>query len=105
MYLHSVFVDPIMDDETITGVVIHNKSGMQRLTAKVVIDSTGDADVAARAGVTVHQDTPETALNATLMFRIASVDTDALCRRHPSRTPQDDSPRGSLFSDDPRPDA
>ena len=88
MYLHSVFVDPIMDDETVTGVVIHNKSGMQRLTAKVVIDSTGDADVAARAGVTIRQDTPETALNATLMFRIASVDTDAFIadiRREPHK--------------------
>lgn len=88
MYLHSNFVEPVMDGDRVAGVAIHNKSGMQRLTAKVVIDSTGDADVAAQAGVTVHQDTPETALNATLMFRLASVDTDAFIadiRRDPQK--------------------
>ena len=88
MYLHSAFVEPIMDDTTIAGVVIHNKSGTQRLSARVVIDSTGDADVASRAGVKVQQDTPDTALNATLMFRIASVDTDTFIadfRREPHK--------------------
>jgi hypothetical protein len=77
LYLHSSFVEPIMDGTRVIGTIIHNKSGVQQLSANVVIDSTGDADVAVQAGVIVHQDTPETALNATLMFRLAAVDTDA----------------------------
>tara|TARA_A100001037_G_scaffold113538_2_gene103429 strand:- start:3082 stop:4521 length:1440 start_codon:yes stop_codon:yes gene_type:complete len=88
MYLHSSFVEPVMDGSRVAGAVIHNKSGVQELSAKIVIDSTGDADVAAQAGVTVHQDTPETALNATLMFRLAAVDTDAFIddiRRTPQK--------------------
>lgn len=88
MYLHSSFVEPVMEGTRVTGTVIHNKSGMQQLLANVVIDSTGDADVAAQAGVTVHQDTPETALNATLMFRLAAVDTDTFIddiRRTPQK--------------------
>jgi hypothetical protein len=100
--VHTAFVEPILagsqkggdrqggnsaDRPAVAGVVVHNKSGLARLGAKAVIDCTGDADVAARAGATVHQDTPQTALNATLMFRLADVDTDAFVahlRAHPA---------------------
>ncbi|WP_324716855.1 FAD-dependent oxidoreductase [Carboxydochorda subterranea] len=34
----------------VTGVLVHNKSGLQRIRARVVVDATGDADVAASAG-------------------------------------------------------
>ena len=48
--LYSSFVFPIMNKNTIIGVVIFNKSGFQGIKAKVVIDATGDADVAYTAG-------------------------------------------------------
>jgi hypothetical protein len=35
---------------TVTGLIVENKSGTQAIRAKVVIDATGDADVAFRAG-------------------------------------------------------
>ena len=75
--LHTVMVDALTEGRAVTGVRVHNKSGLQSLYAKVVIDATGDADVAQRAGAAYVQDTPETALNATLLFRLAGVDTDA----------------------------
>ncbi len=41
---------PMMEDGTITGVIIEGKSGRQFIAGKVVIDCSADADVAARSG-------------------------------------------------------
>ena len=48
--LHCCFADPLMDGDSIIGVVTESKSGRQAILAKRVIDASGDADVAARAG-------------------------------------------------------
>ena len=40
-----------MDGETVTGVIVVNKEGFCEIEAKQIIDTTGDADVAALAGV------------------------------------------------------
>ncbi|MCW5605287.1 MAG: FAD-dependent oxidoreductase [Burkholderiales bacterium] len=77
VWLHTIFVDAIRESNRVTGVKIHNKSGVQQLHARVVIDATGDADVTVQAGAEFVQDMPESALNATLLFRVAGVDTDA----------------------------
>jgi len=42
---------PIVEDGTVKGLFVENKSGRQAITAKLVIDATGDADIAGRAGV------------------------------------------------------
>ncbi len=41
---------PVMDGDRIRGVITESKSGRQAVLARVVIDATGDGDVAARAG-------------------------------------------------------
>lgn len=43
-------IDSIVEDNTIKGVVIQNKSGRSAILAKVVIDCSGDGDVAVFAG-------------------------------------------------------
>lgn len=48
--------DPIMEGKQITGLVVENKSGTQAIRARVVVDATGDADVAFRAGAPVDLD-------------------------------------------------
>jgi hypothetical protein len=48
--VHSWFTQPVMDGNTVKGVIIENKSGRQAVLGKVVIDSTGDGDVFVRAG-------------------------------------------------------
>ena len=45
--------DPIMAGDRVRGLFIENKSGRQAIKAKVVIDATGDADVARRAGAPI----------------------------------------------------
>jgi len=51
----TLVTDPIMDGNTVKGVFIENKSGRGAVRAKVVIDATGEADVARRAGATIIQ--------------------------------------------------
>ena len=43
-------VDVVSENGIIMGVIICNKSGLSRVNAKMVIDASGDMDVAARAG-------------------------------------------------------
>jgi hypothetical protein len=50
LLLHTLFVKPIIDNSTVKGVIIENKSGRQALLARRVIDCTGDGDVSAMAG-------------------------------------------------------
>ena len=88
LWLHTVLVDTLTAGNRVDGVRVHNKSGLRSLRADVVIDATGDADVAVRAGAGHIQDTPEAALNASLLFRVAGVDTDAFiadARRAPQK--------------------
>ena len=50
VYLYSYVSDVITDGGTVKGVIMESKSGREAVLAKVVVDTTGDADVAARAG-------------------------------------------------------
>ena len=43
-------VSPIMEGNRIIGAAIESKSGREIILAKVVVDATGDGDIAARAG-------------------------------------------------------
>lgn len=48
--LHCLTVDVIMEDDTIRGIITESKSGRRAILAQRVIDATGDADLAFRAG-------------------------------------------------------
>lgn len=50
LWLDTLFCQPVMDGERIVGLEVENKSGRGVLRACCVIDATGDADVAYRAG-------------------------------------------------------
>ncbi len=50
MIFHAFAVDAIMDKEKICGVVIESKEGRKAILAEVVIDASGDGDIAAQAG-------------------------------------------------------
>ncbi len=57
--LLSVYVcDPIIENNMVKGVFIEGKSGRLAIKAKVVIDGTGDASVAERAGVPMIKHIP-----------------------------------------------
>ena len=51
--LSTYVADAIVENKCVKGVFVENKSGRQAVKAKVVIDTTGDASVADRAGAAV----------------------------------------------------
>lgn len=75
--LHTV-VSQTLKDETgrkLEGVVIVNKSGRSVIRAKTVIDTTGDADLAALAGAPFHKGGEAGELQAaTMCYLLANVD-------------------------------
>ncbi|MCB1328070.1 MAG: FAD-dependent oxidoreductase, partial [Maritimibacter sp.] len=48
--LHRAFAAPILEGDRIVGIITEGKSGREAILARRVIDATGDADVAFRAG-------------------------------------------------------
>ncbi len=75
--LHRLVVAPIMEGNTIVGIVTESKAGREAILAKRVIDATGDADIALRAGAPTHKTPVETMQAASVMFHMAGVDKAA----------------------------
>ena len=50
LLLHTQLVDVERDGDDVRALILHNKSGLQRLPCQMVIDASGDADVVARGG-------------------------------------------------------
>src|ERR1700753_935318 len=71
--LHRMFVAPIVKDGAIVGVITESKSGREAILAKRVVDATGDADVAARAGAPYRKTPREQMMACSVMFSISGV--------------------------------
>ncbi|WP_328543207.1 FAD-dependent oxidoreductase [Streptomyces sp. NBC_00371] len=82
--LHSWFSRPVVQDGAVKGVVCETKSGPQAVMGDVVIDTTGDIDVASRAGASYAQDN----YLVTLVFRLGGVDT-ATAERFEQENPRE----------------
>src|SRR5699024_4576841 len=80
LMLHSFVVDAVVEDSRIKGVVVANKSGLSFVPASVVIDCTGDGDVAAYAGAEFEygRESDGQVQPMTLFFRISNVDDGAV---------------------------
>jgi hypothetical protein len=76
--LHTFMVDTLVEGNTVTGVVVASKSGLEAIRAKVTVDCSADADIAARAGAPFHMGRESDGLMQpmTLFFRVANVDDD-----------------------------
>ncbi|HEV7136107.1 MAG TPA: FAD-dependent oxidoreductase, partial [Steroidobacteraceae bacterium] len=61
------------EGDSIRGVITESKSGREAFLARRVIDATGDADIAARAGAPVHKAPREQLMAASVMFSMAGV--------------------------------
>ena len=75
--LHRQFVAPIMDGNIIKGIVTESKSGREAILSRIVIDATGDADVAERAGASTIKTPVEAMQAASVMFHLAGVNKRA----------------------------
>jgi hypothetical protein len=72
--LHRTFVAPVMDGDRVLGVITESKAGREAILGRRVIDATGDADIAHRAGAPTHLAPREQLMAASVMFHIAGVD-------------------------------
>lgn len=72
--LHRAFVAPIMEGSRICGIITESKAGREAILAKRVIDATGDADIAWRAGAQVVKTPREEMMAASVMFSMTGVD-------------------------------
>jgi hypothetical protein len=50
LLLHALAVDVVKEGRTLKGVIVEHVSGRQAIFGKVIIDCTGEGDIAARAG-------------------------------------------------------
>jgi ribulose 1,5-bisphosphate synthetase/thiazole synthase len=71
--LHRLCVAPIMEEGTIRGVITESKAGREAILAKRVIDATGDADIATRAGAPVHKSPKKDMMAVSVMFSMSGV--------------------------------
>lgn len=85
--LHCLAVDVVLEGDTLRGVITESKSGRQAILAQRVIDATGDADIAFRAGVPCRKVPRDEMLGVTVMFSCAGVDVQQFLdyvRKNPS---------------------
>jgi hypothetical protein len=86
--LHCLAVAPIVSDGLIEGVITESKSGRQAVLARRVVDATGDADIAERAGAPCHVTPSTETLGVTVVFSCSGVDgrrfLQHAAERHPT---------------------
>lgn len=71
-WYHSLAVEPVVENNRVRGAIIESKAGREAVLAGVVVDCTGDGDMAARAGVPYERGRLADGLMQpmTLMFEI-----------------------------------
>jgi hypothetical protein len=94
LYLHTLVSDAIRSENRLEGIIVESKSGREAILGRVVVDATGDADIAAKAGAPFIYNPPG---SSSLEFRMGNVDlqkTYEYFKEEPGRYPFDvDVPR------------
>ena len=76
-YLHCLATEPVMEDGSLVGVITESKSGRAAILAKRIVDASGDADLAFRAGVPCEKAPKDQMMGVTTMFSCSGVDKEA----------------------------
>lgn len=71
--LHRLCVAPIIDNGVVCGVITESKAGREAILARRVIDATGDADIATRAGAPVRKSPKAEMMSVSVMFSMSGV--------------------------------
>ena len=94
LYLHTFVADTIKSGDELEGLILESKSGREAVLGKIMVDTTGDADVAAKAGAPFIYEPPG---SSSLEFRMGNVDlqrTYEYIKKNPKGYPSDvDAPR------------
>lgn len=75
--LYTFACEVIKEGDNLKGIIVESKSGREAVFAKVVIDASGDGDIAAKAGAEYYKgrEYDGKMQPMTLMFKVAGVDT------------------------------
>jgi hypothetical protein len=75
---HAWAVEPIVEDGAMRGAIFESKEGRHAILAKCVVDTTGDADLLARAGMSFENDIDETDIHHCIntAFMMGGVDME-----------------------------
>jgi hypothetical protein len=85
--LHCLAVEAVMEGGVIQGIITQSKSGRQAILAKRVIDATGDADIACRAGAPYQIAQKQDLLGVTVTFSCSGIHKERFLeysRTHPA---------------------
>jgi hypothetical protein len=99
LLLHTCVISALVEGNVIRGVEAYNVSGRQVILGKVMVDATGDGDVAAMAGAPYEKGRREDGLTQpmTLNFRMGGVDVERMPTRDEiNRLYRDSKGRGEV---------
>ena len=84
LQLYTFASEPIMEEKKIIGVITESKSGREAIMAGIVIDASGDGDIAARSGAPFYQgrEYDGKMQPMTIMLQVAGVDTSKVTYVH-----------------------
>jgi len=79
---YTTITDSIGENNTIKGIITESKAGRQAFLAERIVDCTGDADVAARAGVpfNIGRDSDHHVQPLSMGFIVGGVDLDSVIK-------------------------
>lgn len=97
LLLHTLGAAPLAEDGALRGVIVESKSGRQAILARAVVDVTGDADLAHRAGApcTLGRSSDRRVQPLTLNFMLGGVD-GARVRAYLKEHPEDEGFRRTI---------
>ncbi len=78
--VHLSAVDTLTQDNRVIGIIVNTKQGLASIGAKVIVDCTGDADVAYFAGAETMMETEQPRMPSTLLLGMANVSHDQVRR-------------------------
>jgi hypothetical protein len=90
LLLDTLVQDVIIEGDILRGVIVRHKGGIEELYGRVIIDSSGDADVAAKAGAPweIGRESDKLVQPVSLMFKVGPIDLHKL-KLHIINHPQD----------------
>ncbi len=76
-WYHAFVTGAIREGDRVAGAIVEGKSGREAVLAKVSIDTSGDGDLSARAGIpfSLRRETDGLSQPLTLMFEIDNIDS------------------------------
>jgi len=90
LLLYTWAVEPLVRDACVRGLLVINKSGMQAVLAKTVVDATGDGDILAGSGAEMvkGRELDGKMRPVSVLFRLGGVDIGRLvayAKQHPEQ--------------------